>query len=118
LEPETREAGEVLARFFAARLRRHSLSRFWISSCETDSNVRTTASNFSASDFVNVCLPMVTHKLIQFEGFSRFVIGSYPFQLLFFGMTYVSRPVSLHQGFELFAHRRPREIGVLFVLKV
>ncbi|HJZ11992.1 MAG TPA: hypothetical protein VJ521_07570, partial [Acidobacteriota bacterium] len=46
---EAWEAGEVLARFFFARLRLHSLSRFCISSCETESNFRTTASNFSAS---------------------------------------------------------------------
>jgi hypothetical protein len=32
--------------FFFFRLRLHSLSRFWISSRDTESIVRTTASNF------------------------------------------------------------------------
>jgi hypothetical protein len=52
VEPEAREAGEVLVRFFCARLRLHSLSRLCISLWDTDSSVRTTASNFSDSDFI------------------------------------------------------------------
>ena len=62
LEEEARtETGEVLVRFFCALFLRHSASRRLISSCETESIVRTTESNFSASD----CDDPISYSLLR-----------------------------------------------------
>jgi hypothetical protein len=106
LPVEAREAGEVLARFFFARFRCHSLSRFLISSCDTESKVRTTLSNFSDADSVNVFPQLLFHHLIQIKWLTRFMIVGNPFELAFRGVGYVCQtPACVVQHSPLFPQR-------------